>query len=108
MKIAGLEKTKIIKIDSLNIEVEAKYWRIGSISLNDYNKEISFTFNLFSSQDSTNFIESYCITELIGLEDESLFDKYFNSDVYPDIRTACYNFAIDNVEFFNGAIPISQ
>lgn len=103
-KITYLEKVKIIKIESLNLEVEAKCWKLGFTSIDDTNKKMSFTLNLYQDENSKDFIESYTVTDLMQLEDKSIFDSYFNSDI--DRKTACYQYALDNVEFFKDAKPI--
>ena len=100
-KILCLEKLKKLKIESLNLEVEAKLWKLGFTSFDDIEKKMSFTLHLYKDANSEQFIESYTVTDLMTNDDKYIFDLYFNSEL--DRKTACYKYAIDCVEFFKDA-----
>lgn len=97
----ALIKNKVTKFG-----IEASYWRVEMITLN-YNKkmlEVNFSLNLYLNKGADEFIESFSVTDLMGIEDKTLFSNYFIGQEFKDIRTACYMYAKENVPFFKDAI----
>lgn len=103
----ALIKEKVIK----NYGINASYWKVGMMSIDTNLKDVVFSLNLYVNKDlsreENTFIDTYTVSDLMGLEDKTLYNKYFGEDNgknYKDWQTACYHFAKENVEFFMDAI----
>lgn len=87
--------------------ISASYWRVEFHMINARDKEASFTLKLFFDKNATTPVDEYVVSELVGMEDKTLYEKYFgvgNKD-FINWQTACYMYAKDNIEFFKDAIP---
>lgn len=94
----------LLKEKSTNYGISAAYWRVGMITIDTHRKEACFSMFLYYDKNAKEYLESFAVTDLMGLEDKTLFDKYFKSNDYKDIYNACYGYAKENVEFFMDAI----
>lgn len=91
--------------------ITAGYWKVGMFTIDTNMKEVSFSLNLYINKEiakePNTFINTYCVSDLMGLEDKTLYNKYFAKDkgnTYKDWQTACYMYAKENVEFFMDAV----
>lgn len=86
--------------------ITASYWKVKYLSLDSDEEEGSFTIGLYSKKGMKNPLKSYCIVDMMGNQDKTLFRKYFKDMGvnYKDWQTACYMFAKDNIEFFKDAV----
>lgn len=97
---------EIVSIDGFS----AEYWKLGMFRIDRNLKEVSFSFNLFytkeDSIDNVNgFKDSYCCSSLMGKQDKTLYNEYFeNPTKYPDWKKACYEYAMNHEEFFKDAV----
>lgn len=97
----------LIKSKMTNLGVEANYWRLSMISIDRHMKEASFSLNLYISKESyengSQFIESYNVS-LLGLEDKTIYESYFETNAYTSVYDACYAYAKSHDEYFMDAI----
>lgn len=100
----ALIKNKIIE----NYGIEAGYWKVGMFTVDTNAREVSFSFNLYVSKDKARevnkFIYSINVSDLMCVEDKTLYNKYFAKATYKDWQTACYMYAKDNIDYFKDAI----
>lgn len=95
----------LIKEKKTDFGIIASYWRLDIVTINREMQEASFALNLYLNKDSKRFIETYIITSLMGKEDKTLYNEYFEScDKYTDIYNACYEYAKVHEEYFKDAI----
>lgn len=93
-----------IKEKETDFGITANYWRLSMISIDRDMKEASFSFNLYFKKGAKQFIESYVVSDFMGLEDKTLYNEYFESGKYPNLYTMCYEYAKKYVDFFKDAI----
>ena len=101
----------LIKEKETKFKVKADYWKVGMMTIDTNMKEVNFSLNLYFDKESANtkdaFLETYSVTELMGIEDKTMYNKYFGEDkgkTYKDWQTACYMYVKENVEFFKDAV----
>ena len=97
----------LIKEKDTTFGVKASYWKIGLMVVNTMEKEVSFTLKLLVNKAATSPIDEYVVADLMGLEDKTLYNKYFAEDkgkTYKDWQTACYMYAKAHVKFFKDAV----
>lgn len=98
----GLIKEVMTKYD-----VPASYWKVGMFTIDTNLQEVNFTLNLYFKKGAKEFIDSYCISDLMGTEDKTMYNVYFAQDrgrTYKDWQTACYRYIKEQMPFFNDAI----
>lgn len=93
----------LIKNKVTRFGIEAGYWKVGMISKDRHMKEASYSLNLYLKKGADDFIESYTVS-LLGMQDKTMYNEYFEGQKYPDIETACYEHAKKYEEFFKDAI----
>lgn len=98
----------IKQVEIKKYKTTASYWKVGMFSIDTNLKETCFSFNLYmeKTEEKDAFIDTYTVTDLMGLEDKTLYNKYFgdNGSAYKDWQTACYEYAKEHVEFFKDAV----
>lgn len=90
-----------------NLGVSASYWKVRYFTIDTKAQEVNFTLELYFKKGVKDGLDSKCISDLMGLEDKTLYNKYFAEDKgenYKDWQTACYMYAKENVPFFKDAI----
>lgn len=83
------------------------YWKVSMFTANTDMQEVNFSLNLYLNKDATEFVDTYCVDNLMGVDDKTLYNKYFANDrgeTYKDWQTACYMYAKENIEFFKDAV----
>lgn len=97
----------LIKNKMTDFGVEANYWKVNMIAIDRSRYEVSVTLNLYIVKDATQFLETISIT-LAEIEDReeraTRFNQYFNGSNYPNIYTACYEYAKEYIEYFSDAV----
>ena len=101
----------LIKEKETKFKVKASYWKVGMLTIDTNMQEVNFSINLYlnkeSAKEKDTFLETYSVTELMGIEDKTMYNKYFGEDkgkTYKDWQTACYMYVKENVEFFKDAV----
>lgn len=94
----------LLKNKTTDFGVEANYWKVSMVSIDRNLKEASFSLNLYKQRGDDLFFETYTVTDLMGIEDKTNYEKYFESTEYTDIYNACYNYAKNEIEFFKDAV----
>ncbi|WP_346961235.1 hypothetical protein [Clostridium sp.] len=96
----------LIKEKMTQFGIPASYWKVSMVSIDRNMKEAAFSLNLYITKDAKNFIESFTISSLMGKEDKTLYEEYFeNKDgKFTDIYNICYEYAKNHEEFFKDAI----
>ena len=88
--------------------ISASYWKLTRVSIDTAKKEISFSLFLYVDKENQHReLDEYCFTSFLVEDFEPQWDEYFRKDrgeKYKDIYTACYQFAKNNIEFFNDAV----
>lgn len=100
----------LLKEVTTKFRVKASYWKVGMLTIDTNLKEVSFSLNLYfnkeSAEDQDTFLDTFSVTDLMGVSDKTMYNKYFGEDKgehYKDWQTACYNYVKDNVPFFKDA-----
>lgn len=97
---------EIISIDGFS----AEYWKLSMFVIDRNMKEVSFSFNLYYNKEDSinninNFKDSYSCSSLMGTEDKTLYEEYFeNPTKYSDWKKACYEYAMKYEEFFKDGV----
>lgn len=96
----------LIKVKETKFGISASYWRVETCVINNRLKEASFVLGLYIDKSGQESFEDYFVTDLMGQEDKTLYEKYFNDigKTYKDWQTACYMYAKEHVEFFKDAV----
>lgn len=96
----------LIKSKMTGFGIEAEYWKVTMISVDRDRKELSLSLNLYLAKGANQFLESIGITlnELEPEERIARYNQYFENDYYPNLYTACYQYAKDFVPFFVDAV----
>lgn len=88
-----------IKEKMTQFGIPAKYWKLGMITIDRNLKEASYSLNLYISPEAPNFIDGYTVS-LLGMEDKTQYNEYFEGNKYGNIYAACYEHAKNHEEFF--------
>lgn len=97
----------LLKEKQTEYGVTANYWKVEMVSIDRHMKEANFSLNLYVNKDAKQFIETYTVSDLMGQQDKSKYESYFESDTYKDIYAACYAYAKDNIDYFKDAVSDS-
>lgn len=94
--------------ESINedLGVVVEYWKVGVFCIDTKLEECSFSLDGYVKKGAKKSIETISVGDLMGLEDKTLYNKYFAQDrgkTYKDWQTACYMYAKEHVEFFKDA-----
>ena len=87
--------------------ISASYWKVRYFTIDTKAEEVNFTLELLAKKGAKEGLKTFCVSELMGIEDKTMYNKYFAEDkgkTYKDWQTACYMYVKENIEFFKDAV----